>query len=82
MVSKQPERVDSPRSKRYYKCLETQRGGESWSKAGVGLGRCWSGEFPSCSTSTAASEAEGELPCAEKVHQEKENEGKKAYREW
>lgn len=82
MVSKQPEHVDSPRSKRYYECLETQRGRERRNRPGVRLGRCWSGGVPSRSASTAASEGEGELPRAEKVYQKKENEGKKAYRDW
>lgn len=49
---------------------------QSWSQAGKMLE--WSGGLPSCSTSDAASEAEGELPSAEKVQQKKENEGKKA----
>ena len=81
MVSKQPEHVASPRNKRYYECLETQRGRERRNSAGVRLGRCWSEGLPSHSPNTAAGEAEGELPRAEKVHQKKENEGKKAYRE-
>lgn len=75
MVSKQPEHADSPRSKRYYECLETQRGRERWNRAGIRLGGCWSGGLSSCSSSTAADEAEGQLPHHEKMHQKKENEG-------
>lgn len=81
MVSKQPEHVDIPRSKRYYECLESQRGRERENRARLRLGRCWSGGLPSHSASTVASEAEDELPHAEKVHKKKENAGKKAYRE-
>lgn len=81
MVSKQPEHVDIPSSKRYYECLESQRGGERENRAGLRLGKCWSGGLPSHSASTAASEAEDELPHAEKVQKKKENAGKKVYRE-
>lgn len=80
MVSRQPEHVDSPRNKRYSECLETQRGRERWKRAGVRLGRCWSGGVPSHSPKTAASETVGQLPRAEEVHQKKENAGKKPYR--
>lgn len=76
MVSKQPEHADSPRSNRYYECLETQRGRRN--RPGIRLGGCWSGGLSLLSTSPTAGEAEAELPHHENLPQKKENEGCKS----